>query len=162
MYSACVERRLRAAVLAVAVIVFAACGGEPPSAEQRVHGAIDGLAQAVEAASIRQAAEFLDPQYRDDRHPNKAAAMRSLFAYMRQHRDIHLFTLIKTVELAPDGRAANVVVYVAMTGIPVDSVQTLISLNADMYRFDVDLLPAADGQWRVTHAQWRRADLTVL
>ena len=156
----CVRRIGLAAACGVALL--AGCSGEPASPEQRIHERIGALVQAVEAGSVGQAAESLHPQYRDERHADNTAAMRSLRAYLARHRGIHLFTLVRELAPASDGSAAKAVVYVAMTGVPVDSLQTLISLKADLYRFDIELLPMEDGEWRIAQARWRRADPALL
>lgn len=161
---ACVRRRgVAAAVTAcVVALLLAGCSGEPASPEQRIRERIGTLVRAVEEGSAGRAAESLHPQYRDERHAGRAAATRSLLAYLRRHRGIHLFTLVRDLVPAPDGGAAEAVVYVAMTGIPVDSVETLISLKADLYRFDIELLPVEEGDWLISRARWRRADPALL
>ena len=89
--------------------------------------------------------------------------MRSLFAYTRRHRDIHLFTRIHEIEMAPDQRLARTVVLAAITGKPVDTEQQLLALKADLYRFELDL--ACDDNehgWHIISSRWQRADLGFL
>ena len=43
-----------------------------------------------------------------------------------------------------------------MGGVPMDSVETAVSVKADLYRFDVQLLQADDA-WSITGARWQRA-----
>jgi len=157
----CAERRASSVSLALLVIVLAACGGDPGSPEQRIRLLVAQAVEAIEDGSVQRAARFLHPGYSDRRHRDKAAATHSLFAYLRRHRDIHLFHLIKDIRLGPAGESASAVVYVAMTGVPVASVQALVALKADLYRFDLALL-AADGEWLISGADWRRADLGQL
>jgi hypothetical protein len=142
-------------------MVLAACGAPEASPEQEVRDLLSAVVEAAEARSVREVGGFVHEHYSDRRHPDKAAAMRSLYAYLARHRGIHLFHLTKDVGVSPDGTGAQAVVYVAMTGVPIDSVETLVSLKADLYRFDVDLV-LDDGSWRVRHTRWRRADLAVL
>jgi hypothetical protein len=47
-------------------------------------------------------------------------------------------------------------VLVAMTGVPVESLETLVSLKADLYRFDLQLLN--DDDWQIRRAAWQRTD----
>lgn len=156
----CARRGLGALPVAV-VLLLAGCADPPATPEQQVRAVIDAMEQAVEAGSVRQASELMHPQYADDWHANRAAAMRTLLGYLRRHREIHLFTLVKAVEFTAREDAATAMVYVAMTAVPVDSVETLVSLKADLYRFDVKLV-RADDAWRIGYSRWKRADLKVL
>jgi hypothetical protein len=159
--SAVGSKIVRACALLLASALLVACGGDPASPEERIGALIDAMEQAVEAGSVEQAAELLHPNYRDDIYPNKSAAMRMLAAYLRRHSGIHLFSVVDTIDLAPDGAGANAVIYVAMSGVAVDSVETLARLRADLYRFDVEL-GLLEGDWRVLHGRWERADIAML
>jgi hypothetical protein len=141
-------------------VVLAGCGEEPP-AEQRLKAAIDSLVTAVEAGTPRDAGDVLHPEYRDDRHPDKRSALASLFWYTRQHRDIHLFTLMRDADIDEATGIASTTVLVAMAGVPLQSIESVISVRADLYRFDVDWR-LADGEWLVTSSRWQRADLSAL
>ena len=110
---------------------------------------------------MKQAAGYLHPNYQDKSHANKAAALRSLFAYLRRHDAIHLFVRITSIEVAQQQQTAQAVAYVAMAGVPVASVETLVSVEADLYRFELQL-EEYDGSWIVRRADWRRADVRAL
>ncbi len=161
MSSACVESLLpRAAVLGL-TLLLCACGGGQDTPEDRIRTLIGGLQQSVQDESLKQAAGYLDPNYQDDHHANKAAALRSLFAYLRRHDAIHLFVRIASIDVAPQQQTAQAIVHVAMTGVPVESVDALFSIKADLYRFDLRL-EEQDGSWLIRHASWQRADMGVL
>jgi len=87
--------------------------------------------------------------------------MRTLFGITQRHRGVHLFTVIKTIDLMAQQDSADAVVYVAMTGVPVESMQALVSLKADLYRFDLELVEE-NGQWLVLSARWERVDPRLL
>jgi hypothetical protein len=139
------------------VLLVAACADESPGPEAQVRAVIAAMQTSVESGSIRQASELLDAQYRDRRHANKRMAVRSLLGLTQRHRGIHLFALIESVTIAPEQNAADAIVYVAMTGVPVESMEALISLKADLYRFDVRL-NEIDGAWRIVGSDWRRVE----
>ena len=160
MFSGCAER-LTSFALAVSVLMLSACGGEEPSAEERVRALIEAMQHAVEAGSAQQSADFLHPDYTDPWHDSRRAALRSLFGVMRRHRDINLFTLVKVVELTPRQDRASAVVFVAMTGIPVQSMDALLSLQADLYRFELELAEEK-GEWRILNSRWERVDPRAL
>jgi hypothetical protein len=156
MSSVCVKRLWRAAGLAL-WLTLTACGEDPVPAEERVRALIGLMEDSVEAGSIRQAADLLHSRYTDPRHNGRAAAMRTLFGVTRRHRDIHLFTLVRSIELSPRQDAATAVVFVAMTGVAVDSLEALISLKADLYRFELGLVEE-DGEWRILSSRWERVN----
>ena len=142
--------------LAILMLVLAACGGPDDTPEAQVRQLIDAMEQAVESGSVKDATGLLHSDYSDRWHPDRRAAARSLFGYLRRHDNIHLFTLIKSIVVTPSQDAADAVVYVAMSGTPVDSIEALVSVKADLYRFDVSLA-TLDGDWRVRSARWERA-----
>ena len=152
---------IRRCALLLAFALLAACGGDPAPPEERIGALIDAMEQAIEAGSVEQAAELLHPNYRDDTHPNNPAAMSILAAFLRRHSGIHLFSVVDSIDLAPDGACEHAVIYVAMSGVAVDSVETLARLRADLYRFDLDL-GLLGGDWRILHGRWQRADIAML
>ncbi len=143
-------------VSAILMLLLAACGEPDDTPEEQVRQLIDAMEQAVEAGSVKEAAGLLHSDYSDRWHPDRRAAARSLFGYLRRHDNIHLFTLIRSITVTPSQDAADAVVYVAMSGMPVESVETLLSVKADLYRFDVSLAKL-DRDWRVRSARWERA-----
>ena len=156
MSSVCVRRISQATCLAL-WLTLTACGGDRVSAEDRIHALIGLMEESVEAGAIRQAAGLLHSRYTDPWHNDKRAAMQTLFGITRRHRNIHLFTLTRSVELTPQQDSATAVVFVAMTGVPVDSMEALITLKADLYRFEVDLVEE-DDEWRVLSSRWKRVN----
>ena len=144
------------AALAALLLALSACGGPDDTPEQQVRQLIDAMEHAVESGSVESAAELLHTEYSDSWHPDRRAAVRSLFGYLRRHDNIHLFTVIQSITVTPAQDTADAVVYVGMGGTPVESLETLIAVKADLYRFDVRLA-AVDGDWRVRSARWARA-----
>jgi len=161
MYSAFVKW-FEAVAVAGLVLTLAACGGEESTPEQRVRHLIDAAEQAIESGDLRRLQDTLHLRYSDTRHRNRAAAMGTLFALLRRHDNVHLFTVIRSVSPVPDrDDAASAVVYVAMTAVPIESVDALISLKADLYRFDIGFVKE-DGDWRIRESRWERVDPAVL
>lgn len=148
------RRLILGLVAGLTCIGLMACA-EQMSPEAQIEALIGQLEQAVESGALTDAAELLADGYRDDYHTNKAAAMRSLFAYTRGQRSLHLFTLIDRITVDDAATSAEVVAHVAVTRVPVESVDALVSLNASLYRFDVGL-SFFDGNWLFESAKWRR------
>ena len=149
------------ALCAAVLLALAACSSEQDPVEERVRALIGRIEQSIENRSVREAVDYLHADYSDPRHIDRRAAGASLFGLVQRHRTIHLFTLIRTVTPAADQESAQAVVYVAMTGVPVESIDALISLKADLYRFDLGLVEE-EGEWRVIRSRWERVDPRVL
>jgi len=144
----------------LAVLLLAACSPDPQDPEQQIRQLIESVELAIEQGELGDAAQWLDEGYSDRRHRNKRAAVASLFAYTRRHKNIHLFTRIHQIEVAPDASRAVALVDVAMTATPVHSAEELLDLRADLYRFDLKLAWDDDQeQWRIRSSQWRRSAL---
>ncbi len=119
-------------------------------------GAAETAAEARDAASL---SKLVDDAYRDEYGYDRRAVVNIARAYMLRNQQIHLFTVIKSVDLVQPGRA-RAEVLVAMTGRPVDRADQLVDLRAELMRFQVELNDDGEGRWRVTGASWRRAELT--
>jgi hypothetical protein len=154
MSSICASGGWRPLVLA-GLLLLTACAGEPESPESRVRAVLDAMQLAVEERSLQDVAALLHPAYSDQRHAGKREAMASLLAYLRRHRQFHLFTLVDELHVGSDGRSARVAVFVAMGGVPFESLDSVLSLRADLYRFDIDLL-LEDGDWLLYKGAWQR------
>jgi len=154
-------KALGRAMCAASCLLLAACGTEPASPEQQVRALIESVQQSIEEGSVRQVGDLLHEGYSDPRHANRYAAVRTLFGITQRHRGVHLFTVIKTIDLTAQQDSADAVVYVAMTGVPVESMQALVSLKADLYRFDLGLVEER-GEWLVLSARWERMDSSLL
>jgi len=119
---------------------------------------VSAMETAVEQRSLDSVKELVDSEYKDEWNGNRRAALRSLMFYFQGHQTIHLLTRISDIQLSDDLSIASVTVYVGMAGEPVEKSESLIDLNADLYRFDIKLI--ADGNdWLVSSAKWQRARL---
>jgi len=147
-------------VMVVTSLMLVACTDEEVPDEQQVRNTIVQLETAIESGSVQQAVKLLSTDYSDKFHPRRGAAARSLFGYMQRHRNINLFSLVKQIDIADDGASAKVVVQVALTGVPVKSKETLFSIKADFYRFEIEL-KSIDDLWLISTAHWQRGALDL-
>ena len=165
MCSACAEharhgrrrqRDLAAVLLVIAVALLTACGDDT-SPEARVRARVSTCVDTVESRDLTALRDCLAVDYRDTHHADRRAAVQSVLAYRLRHRVVYLFTHFGPIEASGDASTARSTVYVAMTGVPVESLQALISLQADLYRFDLDWR-VEDDDYRITRAEWQRVD----
>jgi hypothetical protein len=117
---------------------------------------VSAMESAVQQRSLDQVKELVSSDYKDQWNNDRRAALRSLLFYFQGHQSIHLLTRISDIQLNDDASQARVIVYVGMAGQPVDKSESLIALNADLYRFDVDLIADGD-KWLVSSARWEKA-----
>ena len=131
------------------------------SPEAQIRQLLDDFVEAVETRALRDATELLADDYHDRYHGNRAAAMRSLLAYTQRQRQLHLFRYVDGIDVETGSSRARAVVYVAITRVPAETRETLVSMNAELYRFDIEMR-VDDGRWRVVTAAWGRAGLSSL
>ena len=138
------------------IFLLAACSEQKETPEVRIRNMVSAMESAVQQRSLDQVKELVSSDYSDEWNSDRRAALRSLLFYFQGHQSIHLLTRISDIQLNDDASKASVTVYVGMAGQPVEKSASLIDLNADLYRFDVDLIADGD-QWLVSSARWQKA-----
>jgi hypothetical protein len=133
-----------------------ACGGDPSTPEARIRALLSGAEAAAEAKDAGAFKKWVSDRYADDRGQDRQAVMGLVTFYFMRHQTIHLLTRVDAIEIAEDG-SARAGVFVAMAGTPILGVDNLARLRADLYHFDFALAEEG-GDWRVTSADWRRAE----
>jgi len=137
-------------------LLLSACSEDTGSPEQQIRLLIADMETAVQQRSLDQVKPLVSADYSDQWNGSRSAALRSLMFYFQGHQSIHLLTRVSEIQLAEDQQQARVIVYVGMAGKPVENSQQLLAINADVYRFDIELV--ADGkEWLVARAQWQPA-----
>jgi len=143
-------------LLSVSLLTLTACSQDTNSPEQQIQNTISAMEAAVEQRSLDSVKELVSSEYKDEWSGSRRAALRSLMFYFQGHQSIHLLTRTSDIQIADDGKSARAIVYVGMAGKPVEKSEYLIDMNADLYRFDVDLITDGD-EWRVISAHWQPA-----
>lgn len=149
-------RQFQAAFMAL-ILLGSGCSSDITT-EDRIRAVIGLVEEAAEERSATEVSKHISVNYKDRYHASKRAVARALLGYFHQHRSIHLLTRVTTLEFEAGNRAAGAVVYVAMAGVPVESVEALVSVQANLYRFDIQLLEE-EGAWKVNSATWRKATI---
>lgn len=146
------------ALMAVIVVMLAACSGQPDNPERRIRDMIGAGEAAVEARSIMNAVEFVSSDYHDKHGRRKQEIKRLIAGYIMRNKSVHLLTRIQQLTLSEDKTRADVVLYVGMAGVPLTDSDELARMRADLYRFDLTVI-LEDGDWRVASGSWRAARL---
>ena len=146
-------RSLSALLVAPLVLLLAGCGGEE-TPEERIRGYIDRVEESAEARSWRSFEDYVMDDYDDDRGLSKEEVLAIIQRYILANRSIHILKRVVSVEIGDPG-TAHAVVYTAMAGQPVSSAQDLAGVNADFYRFEIELRAGEDGVYRTSRGDWR-------
>ena len=143
--------------LFVAALVSGACSSDRDNPEKQVRSLLErgeAAAEQKEAGTLRQ---MISEKYSDSQGQDKKAIEGILRYYFLRHQTIHLFTRIREIAFpAPDHARADMMV--AMAGQPIANVGELERLQADLHRFEINLV-REQGEWKVTQAEWRRAEI---
>lgn len=141
----------------ILALLLVACSRDAASPEAQIRTLV---AQAQTAAKARDAAALralVADDYADAQGNDRKAMEGLIRLHILRNQSIHLFTRIgDIVFLQPD--RATVSVAVAMAGRPVVSAGELAGMNADLYRFDLELVRRG-GDWQAQRAAWEPARL---
>lgn len=141
----------------VLTIPLTGCRGDRTSPEDEVRALIHNAVIAAEQKSIGSLKEIVSEQYVDEQGQNKRAIEALLRLHFLRNESVHLYTHTQSITLMPPDHA-QVIVLVAMAGVPIASALELPALRADLHRFEIDV--GREGKtWRVQRAGWRRAEL---
>lgn len=149
------KNRLLISLLAIVSLLIAACGSDPESPEQQIYRMLADMESAVQERSLDRVKSMVSPDYSDEWHPSRSAALRSLIFYFQGHQSIHLLTRVADLQISDDAKSARLLVYVGMAGKPIANADYLIALNADLFSFDISLINDGD-DWQVRGASWQR------
>ena len=138
--------------------VLSACTGDPENPEEQIREMISAGEEAVETRSIITALDYIANDYQDKRGRQKKDIQRLVAGYILRNKSIHLLTRVQDIALSEDKTQADIILYVGMAGVPVTSVDQLMQVRADLYRFDLTV-NLEDGDWRVAAGSWHQARL---
>lgn len=146
-------------ILLLCVVCLAAACSDDASPEAQIRAYIETAVDAAERRDTGELEALVHAGYLDQRGYNRQQLAGLLRGYFFRHKNIHLFTRIESIELLGEGQA-QVRIYVAMAGSAIAGVDALVSLRAQIYRFELDLVREDD--WLLRHARWEPASLADL
>lgn len=146
----------RWAVIALA-LALAACSRQS-SPEAEIRELVAHAVTVAEERNVRDLRALIADDYADARGLDRKAVENLIRLHVLRQQSIHLFARIRSIELLePDRASASVAV--AMAGRPVRDSAALVGLNADLYRFDLELVRHGRNEWKVQRAAWQPARL---
>jgi len=138
-----------------------ACSGTEVSAEERIRARLAEIERLAEAGDVGGVKEFLSERYADAAGNDRRALAAWLTFQRMQHRNLYVWSRIRSLELvAPE--QASVVLVAGMAASPISGPADLARMRADVYEIDLDLVDEGGSDWRVVSASWRPTQPTDL
>lgn len=134
----------------------AACGGELETPEARARAVVERLVAAANHRDLGDTLALISDAYADDAGNDKQALKGIIARYYLSNEAIHVFTRVRGVSLTEPPDRAELVVLAALAAAPVTEPGALEGVDADLYRFDLEMRDE-DGEWRIVRANWRPA-----
>lgn len=141
---------------AISLLPLVSCSPAQDSPEAQVRALFARAETAAEQKDLAALRPMISDKYADSEGQDKKAIEAVLRFYFLRNQSIHLFTRTQSIEF-PEPSRARAVVLVAMAAQPIKTGQELERLHADLNRF-VITLAREDKEWKVTAAEWRRAE----
>lgn len=136
-----------------AAMLLVACGQDSP--EQQVRMFVKAGEEAVEGRDAGDLKELISEQYNDQQQRTRRDITLLAARYFFMNKKIHILTRIDGL-LFPSPDKAQLSVYAAMTGQNVSDLDSLLNMQADLYRFDIELIREEE-EWKLSKAGWRPA-----
>ena len=143
------------AFVVLALSLIPACSSEPDTPEARVRAYLAAGEVAAEERDLTGLKEMISTGYKDREGRDRRSLVQLMAGYFFRHRSLHLLTQIEEITFPSENRA-RVVLLAAMAASPVADTDSLLSLRADLYRFELELA-VEDSEWKLVSAAWRPA-----
>ena len=144
-------------LLAFLTTLLTACG-DSDTPEDRIAALINNFEQTAEQGKALGFRDYIADTYTDRDGMRKPDVLRLLAGYKLRNKSIHLLVHIADITVAPDQKSGSAKVFVAMAASPVTGIEQLAGLEADLYRFDIQLHEDPDGAFQVSSAEWAPAE----
>lgn len=121
----------------------------------QIRSVLAAIEQAAEAGDVSAIKEHISEQYADSQGNDRRALVRYIQIHILRNERRHLLTREASLQLTEPDRA-EVVVHAGLLGRPAASAEELLSMRADLYTFDMELV-LEEGDWLVSRAEWKKA-----
>ena len=141
--------------LIMAIVAVSGCGEAP---EQRIRERIEEARIAAEAGKLNALGAMLAEDFVDDRGNDRAAVLAIIGYYVRIEGGLHIWIRIDEIEITEPGRARARLLVALATG-PVEQLEDLVRLRAEVHRLTLQFEEASPEDWQMTHVTRTRASL---
>ena len=145
------------AKLALLGIVFllGACSEDFPL-EDQLRQTIKNMELSAEQRQISDLMSNVSEQYSDNQGRGKNEIKRIAQLYMLQNKNLHILRHITQLQI--DEERAEAIVLVAVSGQPIDSIESLENIRAELMKFKLNF--SFNEQWQLRSATWNRAGIS--
>ncbi len=140
------------------LLVLTACNSQPDAPETEIRAFVAQAQAAAEERNARHLRALIAEDYVDAQGHDQKAIENLIRLHIFRNQSVHVLTRIHTIEF-PEPERALVIVMAALAGRPVASADELAGVNANLYRFDLELIRRGQDDWQVRHAAWEPASL---
>jgi hypothetical protein len=137
----------------LALLLPGACS-EEQGPEAIARSFVAACEEAAQERRLRDLRDLIAEDYSDPAGRTAQDVLAVAAGYLMRNRSVHIYTRLQEAT-EQDGRIAATVL-AALAGRPISDVSVLPSINADLYRFDLELVEQ-EGDWRLAGATWRTA-----
>ena len=141
------------------MVLLWACDGGQSTPEDEVRALFREAEAAAETRDVAALRGVIADDYADEEGRDKRAIDGLIRFYMLRHQGIHVLTQVKALTF-PEPLKAQAVILVATAGTPIGGAKELERIQADLHRFDVDVVRQGKAGWKVTRAVWRHAAIS--
>lgn len=145
-------------LLMTAIALLSACSGTEDGPEARIRALVADIEQTAEQGKALGFKDYVSEDYSDSEGRGQREVLRLVAGYKLRNRSIHLLVHIAEVKVAEDQNSGSARVFAAIAGSPLTGVDQLAALQADLYRFDLQLRAGPDGVFKVIGAEWQPAE----
>lgn len=142
-------------MLAVCV-ALTACGGKTEEPAEAVRALIEAAGTAAEQRDYATLESLLAEHYSDDQGYDRKSALRLMRLTLMRNSALHILHIVRDLQVL-DPETVKAKVLVAVAARPVDKVEQLFELRAELLRFELRFILVDGSSWRVDEAAWRRA-----
>ena len=139
---------MRHSIILALLLIVAACGSPEGSPEEAVRAWVSNGEEAAEDKDRSRLMDMISPDYTDARGNDRERLGNILRVYFLRQNSIALLTKVDSIEVSGDS-AATVALTVGMAGTK----DSALGINADAYRFELELL-RPDEDWLLVGARW--------
>jgi hypothetical protein len=141
----------------ILTVLLTACG-DATTPEDRIRALIDNFEYTAEQGKALGFKDYIADNYQDADGTGKRDVLRMLAGYKLRNKSIHLLVHIAEVKVGPDQNSGSARVFVAMAASPLTGVDQFGALQADLYRFDIELRANDNDTFQVSSAKWAPAE----
>lgn len=149
---------MRGLMIGAVLLLLTACGDTVTAPEAEIRTVVARAQAAAEARNASELRALIAEDYLDAQGHDRKTIEQLIRLQLFRNQSIHVVTRVRTMEF-PEPERALVMVMAALAGQPVTSIDQLAGLNANIYRFDLELIRQGKDDWRVRHAAWQPAAL---